>query len=260
MTASVRRRRAVFLLALALACGGLAASEVGGRVAEVESRTGRPVPVVVAARDVEPGARVKPGDLALRDVPSRFVPVDAVRTASEAVGTRVERGLRRGAYLTPAALGAGGEPARSGTLRRGERAVQVAVAGGDPLTQAGGPGARVDVLVSTEPRDGAGRTFLALEDVELLTLGEASPSAAAAPDDRPAATATATLRVTQRQAVYLTAAQNFAREVRLLPRPAGDERPRRQVGGVGRGAVTGSLSRAPRRRFTGLRCHRPENQ
>ena len=37
-----------------------------------------------------------------------------------------------------------------------------------------------------------------------------------------AATATATLRVTTRQAVYLTAAQNFAREVRLLPRPPGD--------------------------------------
>jgi pilus assembly protein CpaB len=32
----------------------------------------------------------------------------------------------------------------------------------------------------------------------------------------------ATLRVTVRQAVYLTAAQNFAQEVRLLPRPSGD--------------------------------------
>jgi hypothetical protein len=30
--------------------------------------------------------------------------------------------------------------------------------------------------------------------------------------------------VTLRQAVYLTAAQNFAREVRLLPRPPGDRR------------------------------------
>jgi pilus assembly protein CpaB len=30
--------------------------------------------------------------------------------------------------------------------------------------------------------------------------------------------------VTVRQAVYLTAAQNFAREVRLLPRPPGDRR------------------------------------
>jgi hypothetical protein len=30
--------------------------------------------------------------------------------------------------------------------------------------------------------------------------------------------------VTLRQAVLLTAAQNFAREVRLVPRPVGDDR------------------------------------
>ncbi len=241
MTAGVRRRRAVFLLAMALACGGLAASEVGGRVAEVESRTGRPVAVLVAARDIEPGARLEARDLALRDVPSRFAPPDAVRSATEVRGARVEGGLRRGAYVTAAALGAGGRSGAGGAaLRRGERAVQVAVAGGDPLTQAGGPGSRVDVLVSTEPRDGAGRTFLALEDVELLALGGSEATAARPADDGPgegtgaAATAstTATLRVTQRQAVYMSAAQNFAREVRLLPRPAGDR------GRGGRSAVS----------------------
>ena len=35
---------------------------------------------------------------------------------------------------------------------------------------------------------------------------------------------TAALRVTLRQAVYLAAAQDFAREIRLLPRAAGDRR------------------------------------
>ena len=220
----MRRRRAVFLLALALACGGLAASEVGGRVAEVESRTGRPVPVVVAAREVRPGAQLKPADLAVRDVPSRFMPVDAARSMTEAVGLEVRGGLQRGAYVTATALGGRSATVRNGgaTLRRGERAVQVAVAGGDPLSQAGGPGSRVDVLVSTEPRDGAGRTFLALEDVELLALGGAPSGVASREDGGAAPSATATLRVTQRQAVYLTAAQNFAREVRLLPRPPGD--------------------------------------
>ena len=33
-----------------------------------------------------------------------------------------------------------------------------------------------------------------------------------------------TLRVTLRQAVYLAAAQTFARDVRVLPRAAGDRR------------------------------------
>ncbi len=44
----------------------------------------------------------------------------------------------------------------------------------------------------------------------------------------------ATLRVKVRQAVYLTAAQNFAQEIRLLPRPKGDR------GGAGRLSVAGS--------------------
>ncbi|MFL5826552.1 MAG: hypothetical protein ACJ76V_08525, partial [Thermoleophilaceae bacterium] len=37
-------------------------------------------------------------------------------------------------------------------------------------------------------------------------------------------TSLATLRVTLRQAVFLTAAQSFARELRLLPRPPGERR------------------------------------
>jgi pilus assembly protein CpaB len=109
--------------------------------------------------------------------------------------------------------------------------VEVAVAGGEALAAVAGPGARVDVLVSTEPGAGSGASFLALEDVELLAVGgpvatggtgQAAVDDAAAVDGGAAATATATLRVTVRQAVYLTAAQNFAREVRLLPRPPGD--------------------------------------
>ena len=84
-------------------------------------------------------------------------------------------------------------------------------------------GSRVDVLVSTESGAGAGRTLVALAGAELLRL-EAGPSGAVPPDGSGAAgpTALATLRVTLRQAVYLTAADNFAREIRLLARPPGD--------------------------------------
>jgi pilus assembly protein CpaB len=82
------------------------------------------------------------------------------------------------------------------------------------------PGARVDVVVSTQPGTGSGRTFVALEDVEVLGLRGAL----------------ATLRVTARQAVYLTAAANFAQEIRLLVRPPGD---RRRIGAatVGEGGL-----------------------
>ena len=85
-----------------------------------------------------------------------------------------------------------------------------------------GPGSRVDVLVSVRRHEGSGRTFVALEDVELLELRAASGSELAE-DSRPD-TALATLRVSVRQAVYLAAADNFGHELRLLVRPPGDRR------------------------------------
>ncbi|MGH2715838.1 MAG: RcpC/CpaB family pilus assembly protein, partial [Thermoleophilaceae bacterium] len=103
--------------------------------------------------------------------------------------------------------------------------VELAVAGGAALALTG-PGSRVDVLVSTRRHDGAGRTFVALEDVALLDLRPAAGGDFPVEEtvDQPEATALATLRVTARQAVYLTAAQSFAHEIRLLIRPPGDRR------------------------------------
>jgi pilus assembly protein CpaB len=63
---------------------------------------------------------------------------------------------------------------------------------------------------------------MALAGAELLQVSAAGYSD---PDSSPASTgptALATLRVTVRQAIYLTAADNFAREIRLLVRPPRD--------------------------------------
>jgi pilus assembly protein CpaB len=90
-------------------------------------------------------------------------------------------------------------------------------------------GAHVDVVVTTEGGDGAaGAARLALQDVEVL-------AAHAAGDDKPAPRVVATLRVSAAQAVYLTAAQSFARDVRLLARAPGDR------GRVGQVAVGDGL-------------------
>lgn len=225
------------MLSLALVCGGLAASQVSGRVHAADRRVGRPVPVLVAARSVQAGTPLRPGDLNIRRVPSRYAPADALSGAASAVGATPAAPLARGAYVTAGALdGPTGD--RGGGLARGQRAVEVQVAGGSALAQAA-PGSRVDVVVATEPRSGSGRAFLALEDVELLGLedgrGGGGGEGAGSGGQEGAgarATATATLRVTLRQAVYLSAAENFAREVRLLPRPAGDR------GRAGRADVT----------------------
>jgi pilus assembly protein CpaB len=225
MTAT--RRRGLLLLCFALVCGGLAASQVHQRERRAAATLGPVVPVVVAQRDLPADRRLRPGDLTIRRVPARFAPPDALGGAAELRGARTAVPVAGGAYVTAGVLG-GGE-STDGALHPGERALELAVAGGGALASADS-GARVDVLVTSGPEDGAGRTFVALEDVELVGLqapsGEevaAEPTAGGAS----APSALATLRVTARQAVYLTAAANFAQEVRLLPRPPGD---RRRVG------------------------------
>lgn len=237
---NVRRRRALVLLALALACGGLAASQVRQAVEEVEARTGAPVPVVVARESLAADREIDPGSLVVKEVPERYAPRDGLTAPHDAAGLRTSGPVRAGSYLTSGHL-QGGSAKGAGGPRRGERALEIAVAGGEALAGAS-PGSTVDVLVSTEGREGAGRTFLALESVQLLDLrpgaqagGSSEEGEGAGPASREGAaagaTATATLRVTTRQAVYLTAAQNFAREVRLLARPPGDR------GRAGRAAV-----------------------
>ncbi len=222
MSRGSRRRRALILLSLALASGGLAASRVSETVQRVEARVGRPLPLVVARHELPAHSRLAPRDLAVREVPRRFVPRDALAAPAEAAGARIAVPLPAGGYVTAGALEG---PRRRGGLPSGQRAVEVSVAGGEPLADGAAPGTRVDVLVSTEPHSGEGRTFLALQDVELLSMRPgAGPGPADEGDGKASAAAIATLRVTLRQAVYITAAENFAREVRLLPRPPGDRR------------------------------------
>lgn len=230
MSARTRRRRGLVLLVLALACGALAASEVEDKVSEVEGRIGIPVPVVVAARDIEPGAELSRADLRVSQFPQRFAPPDAPTSPDQAIGLHAAGPVAAGSPITAGVVGATASGDDPGALRRGERAVEIAVAGGASLIETAVPGARVDVLVSTDPGDGPGSSFVALEDVELLALVPGSSAEVPLDADLsagPATSAVATLRATLRQAVYLTAAQSYAREIRLLPRPPGD---RRRVG------------------------------
>ena len=217
-----RRRRALLLGGLALVLGGLAAFNVAGREAALERRVGGLVDVVVAREPIAAGDRAGARALAIRSVPERFAPRGT---------TGIAAGVRR-------APGGGRHPRRRRSERRHDRprrrrprrartsaaasASREIVALGSPELVI--PGSRVDVLVTPEPPGGGtGEAVLALEDVEVIA------AAAVGADDAPGAQGrapgprvAASLRVTLRQAVYLAAAQDFARELRLLPRASGD--------------------------------------
>lgn len=208
MTPRARRRRAVVLLSLAIACGGLAASQVHSKASAVEREVGPLVPVLAARADIAAGDKIDAAHLAVREVPQRFVPPDTLASADEVLGLRATSAVPAGGYLTEGVLDTGRGGGRDpGGLRPGERALEVSVAGGEGLAGAGA-GTRVDLVVTTDRR-----SFLALEDVELLGLRQGGEEKSLA-----------TLRVSLRQAVYLTASQAFAREIRLLPRPGGEPR------------------------------------
>jgi pilus assembly protein CpaB len=212
----------VVLLGLALVLGGLAASDVAQREAAVRAQLGPVVEVVVARTDLRPGRKVRAENLALRRVPRRYAPAGAATVPETLIGQELATAVPRGAYLGAWQLAS--DPAVAGPpVRKGERAAEVVGLGAPSLVV---PGARVDVLVTRDADAGAAAgTELALEDVEVLA---ARPAPAGARDDG-AERVAATLRVSVDQAVYLAAAQSFAREVRLLPRAAGDRGRRGQV-------------------------------
>jgi pilus assembly protein CpaB len=220
-----RRARGAALLGAAAACAGLAASSVSRYTNDVRAQVGPLTSVVVARTDLEAGtaitAQAAARSLEVRRVPVRYAPSRALTSISDAVGYRLVGILNRGDYVTGGSL-VGGERHRPAADSSG-RIVEVAVAGAGFLAESLQPGTRVDVLITTEGGAGRGRTYLALQDAEVVGFSASSGASSEA------GRATAALRVSLRQAVLLTAAQNFARELRLVPRARGD---RRRLGGV----------------------------
>jgi len=214
-----RGRRALVLTLLAVLLGGMAAADVTGRERALRDQLGPTVPVLVVRAPVTSGAPLRPGVLAVRHVPARYAPADAYAAPADVAGLRARADLASGADLTPALVSDGREdaPTAGAPVRPGERVAEIVARGSPALVT---PGVRVDVLVTRETADGAGSTVLALEDAEVLAAAPVAHGDGAQGGSRVAVS----LRTTLRQAVYLAAAQDFARDVRVLPRAAGDRR------------------------------------
>jgi Flp pilus assembly protein CpaB len=98
-------------------------------------------------------------------------------------------------------------------LAPGERAVSLPLAAAGGAAAAVTPGASVDVVASTG--DGpSGRTRIVVAGAEVLAVADAPSPDGVVPDG-----AGVLVRVSAGQALRITAALNFAREVRLLVRP-----------------------------------------
>jgi Flp pilus assembly protein CpaB len=223
-----RRARAIAFACAALACAGLAAAVAGGYRTDLEDQLGPLRPVVVARARLPAHRALRPPQAAklleVRRVPERFAPPGALTSTQQAIGRAPAAAVPAGAYLITSQLKVPGGRPRSDPPRlgSGRQPVQIAITGAEALAATGGDprGSRVDVIVTTEPRvgGGSGRTYIAAEGVELLGLAQSGDPAAGAGLPGPgSATWSATLALTRPQALRVIQAENFARQVRLLP-------------------------------------------
>lgn len=220
-----RRSRAWALLGTAAVCAGLAASVVSGYARDVRAQVGPLTPVIVAQTKLPRGRLLTPANvsryLAARRVPVQFVPPRSLRFARDVIGLRPRLTIPAGSYLSEGLLAGpslgGARPPRDGL--RGRRVVEVAVAGAAALESALRPGVLVDVLITSDRGPDAPRTYLGLQGIELAGFRPGPGEGSAGEAQK----SIVSLRVTLRQAVLLTAAENFARELRLVPRPTGED-------------------------------------
>jgi Flp pilus assembly protein CpaB len=212
-----RRARALGFLLAAVVCAVLAASVASRYRNNVQSQYGPLRAVVVSTVRIPAGrpigAEQAAGSLAIRRVPARFIPPGALTRPRDAIGRVPGAAIPAGSYLLDVQLVVPqAEPPRSPGVGEGHRPLQVSVVGAEALLVGGASpeGRRVDVVVSQQSGLGrSARARIAAQAVKLLALeGPAGPGEGWS----------ATLAVTEDQALGLIAAQSGGREIRLLPR------------------------------------------
>jgi pilus assembly protein CpaB len=169
----MNRSRLLMIGGLALAVGLLVSFTVYDRLRNVAGSNSNAagVPVVVAADDIQVGAKLEAHDVRLVNLPQAAVPPGAFSVASKVLGRGAILPISKGEFILPsklAALNAGaGLPSM---IPPGMRAVSVRV--NDVVSVAGfvQPGTRVDVL-ATGNEGNERQTVTVLENVAVIAVG-----------------------------------------------------------------------------------------
>ncbi len=215
-----RRIRAIAFGGLALACAVASASIASAYRESVDDRLGELRSVVTLARPLERGTplqgRVLHASLVMREVPVRFLPPDTISDPTQIAGRRTAATIPAGSYLLASHLRSSEprQPSRP-ELGRDLHPVDVTVSGAGALAAGPVGSSRVDVVVAGEPvTGGRARVRVEARGVRLIGIEPADPiQATTAGGD----SWNATLALTRKQALDLIEAENFAREIRLIP-------------------------------------------
>ena len=201
------------LLGISTALGGVAAwaidRHLDHKTREIErTEQGQQVARLVAARAIEAGSVLQLTDLAMRDIPERWVDPDSIATddVARVVGMQAIATLTAGQPILNLHIAPRAEAGLATRLAPGKRAVTIPVDQISSLSGMLSPGDVIDLFVSFEYR-GKRLTAPLLSEVQVLATGR---QVAAADDNsaaRPSEYATVTLETTPAEAVMLVAAR-----------------------------------------------------
>jgi pilus assembly protein CpaB len=187
----MNRTRLLMIGAVALALGAFVSlfvyKNLQGRPSTVEAGAD----VIVAADDIQVGARVEEHDVRIARFPASGVPGGAYSKRSQVMGRGVIIPISRGEFILPSKLAP--ENAGSGLpslIPPGMRAVSVRV--NEVVSVAGfvGPGTRVDVLLTGTPNGSTeSQTTTVLQNVAVIASGQRlERNAAGEPQNTPVIT------------------------------------------------------------------------
>jgi pilus assembly protein CpaB len=171
----MNRTRLLFIGFVALALGAFVSFVVYKNLLSKSNANNEPgTDVVVAANDVQVGAKLTDGDLRSVKVSASVAPPNFFRSKSQVIGRGVILPIQKGEFILPSKLAA--ENAGSGLpslIPPGMRAVSVRV--NEVVAVAGFvvPGTRVDVLLTGNPAGGnEPQTTTVLENVAVIAAGQ----------------------------------------------------------------------------------------
>jgi len=171
----MNRTRLLMIGFLALALGAFVSFSVYRTLQAKTASANEPgVDVLVAASNMQVGARLQEKDVRVAKAPASLVPPGAFKQPSQVVGRGIILPVSQGEFILPKVLAP--ENAGAGLpslIPPGMRAVSVRV--NEVVSVAGfvTPGARVDVLLTGNPTGSAeSQTNTVLENVEVVAVGQ----------------------------------------------------------------------------------------
>ncbi len=169
----MNRSRLLMIGALALALGGLVSVAVYKNLLGRGPATEPGVEVVVAANDIQVGARIEEHDIHLVRYPASALPAGTPTKRSQVLGRGVILPITKGEFILPSKLAP--ENAGAGLpalIPPGMRAVSVRVNEVVSVANFVGPGTRVDVLLTGTPGGGLeSQTTTVLQNVAVIAAG-----------------------------------------------------------------------------------------